>query len=395
MRYILLIGMMTVFGIDCSDTPRSGKNNLSFTVQKIGELPPSGLSQRNKGVAGAFSGIVHNKLIVAGGCYFPDKMPWDGGVKKFEDKIYAFELGEEPLQAIPMAFRLPEPVAYGVSITLPEGILCIGGNGPDQCTSKVFLMKWDEQSADLIKKDYPDLPVPLSFATAILLDRFVYVSGGSSHIDGKETFNHFYGLDLSKSSTQTFKWEKLPSYPGISRILSVGVVQSDSVRKCLYLFSGRNVTDPDNPVVLKDGVKYDPVLQKWDVVKTKSKEGFPVMAGSAFAYGSDDIVFIGGAPDSTYLQAQHLAIALAKATVGSNQDQIKSELIRFNNSHMGFSSRIRIYNTVGGGISSGGCFSGLCPVTTSAIPYRNGAIVACGEIKPGVRTPDIFKIFIK
>lgn len=376
----------------CSNNSRSGYSNLEFTVQKIGELPPSVLNQKNRGVAGVFSGIVNNKLIVAGGCFFPDKMPWEGGTKKFEDKTYIFQLGKDTLQAIPTTFRLSEPVAYGASITLPEGILCIGGNGPDQCTSKVFLMKWDEQSADLIREDYPALPVPLSFTTAVFLDHFVYVSGGSSHTDGKETCNHFFRLDLSKTGTKDFKWEKLPSYPGISRILSVGVVQSDGVRKCLYLFSGRNVTNPDNPIVLNDGLKYDPLLQKWETVVANNGEGFPVMAGSAFAYGSDDIVFIGGAPDSTYLQAQHLAIALAKATVGSNQDQIKSDLIRFNNSHMGFSPHIRIYNTIKKNISSGGRFPGFCPVTTCAIPYGNGAIVACGEIKPGVRTPDIFMI---
>ena len=155
------------------------------------------------------------------------------------------------------------------------------------------------------------------------------------------------------------------------------------------------MTDPDNPVVLNDGLRYDPVIQKWDTVEANSKDGFPVMAGSAFPYGSNDIVFVGGAPDSTYLQAQHLASAVAKATPGINAAQAKSELLRFNNSHRGFSPQIRIYNTIKKSISSGGLFQGFCPVTTCAIPYGNGAIVACGEIKPGVRTPDIFKVFIK
>ena len=392
MKLFFLIFTAAVLNITCSNNTNSGNPNPIFTASKIGELPSSVLKEKNKGVPGAFSGIVHKKLIVGGGCYFPDKMPWEGGTKIFEDKTYAFEIGEDALQTIPIAFRLPEQVAYGSSITLPEGILCIGGNGLDKCTSKVFLIKWDKKSADLVKEDYPDLPVPLSFTTATLLDRFVYVIGGSVSPDGKESNNYFYRLDLSKINTQTFKWEKLLPYPGIPRILSVGVVQSNGIRKCLYLFSGRNVTNPERPIVLNDGLMYDPVLKKWYPVETNSKEGFPVMAGSAFAYDSDNIVFIGGAPDSTYLKAQHLAMDLAKAATGSNADQIKSELIRFNNSHNGFSPQIRIFNTVKKSISSGGRFDGFCPVTTCAIPFGNGAIVACGEIKPGVRTPDIFKI---
>jgi SSS family solute:Na+ symporter len=389
MFFLFISAMMC---ITCSNNGNSGNSALTFSVQKIGELPPIDVNQKNKGVAGAFSGILNNKLIVAGGCYFPDKKPWEGGIKIYGTKIYAFELGKDTAQTIPLLACLREPVAYGASITLPEGILCIGGNNPEKCISKVFLMKWEEATSNVILEDYPDLPVPLSLTTAILLDHFVYVTGGSSSPDGKETENHFYRLDLANSYTQAFRWEKLPPYPGIPRILSVAVAQSNGVHKCLYFFGGRNVTNPEKPVVLNDGWMYDPLLQKWNVVKTNSKDGFQVMAGSAFAYGSDNIVFIGGAPDSTYLKAQHLAIALGKATADSNADQIKSEIVSFNNNHQGFSSRIRIFNTLKNSISSGGNFSGYCPVTTCAIPYSNGAIVPCGEIKPGIRTPEIFEI---
>lgn len=259
----------------------------------------------------------------------------------------------------------------------------------------MFLIKWDEASTNVIMEDYPDFPVPLSLTTAILLNHFVYVTRGSTSPDGKETENHFYRLDLQNNHTQALRWEKLPHYPGIPCELSVAVAQSNGVRVCLCIFCGRNLSNPENPVVLKDGWMYDPVLLKWNVIQTNAKEEFQVMAGSAFVFGSNEIVFIGGAPDSTYLKAQHLAIALGKATAGSNADQIKAELIRFNNNHMGFSSRIRIYNTVKKSISSGGRFPGFCPVTTCAIPCGNGSIVACGEIKPGIRTPDIFKISSK
>ena len=253
-------------------------------------------------------------------------------------------------------------------------------------------MKWDEESAKVVTVDYPDLPVPLSLATAILLDNYVYVAGGSSLPDGKETNNFFYRMDVPKNNMQSSNWEELPPYPGIPRILSVTAVQSNGVRKCLYLFSGRNVTNPDIPVVLNDGLRYDPELRKWDPVESNSEEGFPLMAGSAFPFGSHDIVFVGGVSDSVYMKGQLLTIALGKATTTLETDRIKTEIIHSNNDHQGFSSHILIYNTVKKTIKQAGTFTGNCPVTTCAIPFRNGAIVACGEIKPGRRTPDLYMI---
>ena len=272
---------------------------MKFSVKKIGELPASVFKEKNGGVAGAFSGIIPNKLIIAGGTNFPDKKPWEGGTKIFFDKIYLFEIVKDTLQPINQSVLLPEPLAYGASVSLPEGVLCIGGNGPTQCSSKVFLIRWSETDQKLIVDAYPELPVSLSFTTAVLSDNNIYVTGGSATPDALDNQKYFFRLSLSKINTPLFKWEKLPPYPGLSRMFCVSVAQSNGVRECVYLFSGRNLCSPDKPVVMNDGLVYDPVLQKWDNVRTDSPASFPVMAGTAFHYGSDNIVFVGGA------QTQH------------------------------------------------------------------------------------------
>ena len=55
------------------------------------------------GVGGAYAGIVRTKsdtfLIVAGGANFPDKMPWDGGIKKYHDTVYALKLTANRMSA--------------------------------------------------------------------------------------------------------------------------------------------------------------------------------------------------------------------------------------------------------------------------------------------------------
>jgi len=366
-----------------------------YSVHKIGELPATNTNEKNSGVAGAFSGIINNKLIIAGGANFMDKKPWEGGTKTIHDKIYAFELKNDTLSTINISVPLPEPLAYGASISMKDGILCIGGNSMIECSSKVFLIKWDETANDIIINNFPELPVPLNFSTAVLMDEVVYVIGGSTSPTGAETENYFFRLDLSKSNTPDFVWEKLPPYPGISRVLCVSVAQSNETRKCIYLFSGRNVSNPDKPVVLNDGLIYDPVLKKWDVVPMPSSSNFPVMAGSAFPSGINNIVFAGGVADSTFLKEQYLKIEIADAIKSKNvqkSDSLKSELIMFYNEHKGFSQKILIYNTLSNTISAAGNFNTFCPVTTCAISFKDGAIVASGEIKPGIRTPDIFII---
>lgn len=368
---------------------------MKFSVQKIGELPASVLNEKNGGVAGAFSGIIHNKLMIAGGTNFPDKKPWEGGTKIFYDKIYLFEIGKDTLQTISQPVTLPEPLAYGASISLPEGILCIGGNGPARCSSKVFLIRWDKTVNRLFVDTYPELPVPLSFTTAVLSDNNVYVTGGSASPNASETKNYFFRLNLSEINTPSFKWEKLPPYPGLSRVFSVSVAQSNGIRECIYLFSGRNLSNPDEPVVMNDGLVYDPVLQKWDNIQTDLPAAFPVMAGSAFPYESGNIVFVGGASDSAFYKEHQLKMALAKAISlkrGGNTTTLKAELLRFYHGHRGFSSRIFIYNTITKLFTEAGWFRGFCPVTTNAIPFGDGAIITCGEIKPGIRTPEIYKI---
>ena len=37
--------------------------------------------------------------------------------------------------------EVAQPRAYGVSVTIPEGVLCVGGSNQDEPTDEVFLMR--------------------------------------------------------------------------------------------------------------------------------------------------------------------------------------------------------------------------------------------------------------
>src|SRR6187549_1212241 len=81
-------------------------------AQQWGKLPPL---PEPLGVAAAFAGVSNGALIVAGGANFPDKMPWEGGKKVWNDRIWVLEKPDGQWRE---AGRLSRPLAYGVSLTV-------------------------------------------------------------------------------------------------------------------------------------------------------------------------------------------------------------------------------------------------------------------------------------
>ena len=64
-------------------------NNINyFSFYTLPNLPPNSGYTTQPGLAGPYTGIDDNVLIVAGGANFPDKLPWEGGAKVFYDEIF-------------------------------------------------------------------------------------------------------------------------------------------------------------------------------------------------------------------------------------------------------------------------------------------------------------------
>lgn len=385
--YFFILIFLLVFNGYCGNGPA-----INFRVTSFGELPSVGL-QPNPGLAGAFSGITGDKLILAGGANFPDQKPWEGGMKAFYDRIYIYQLNKNGSVLVDSSQKLPFAVAYGASVSVPGGILCIGGNDREACSSKVFLLKWDDQNKEVQFESFPDLPEPLTYGSAVLSGNTVYVIGGSSSPDGTDTGNYFYSLDLSKQGITGNGWETEPVFPGPGRIYAVSVVQSSGTRPCIYLFSGRNISRDNKLTVFTDGLVYDPVLKKWDQLKTAVL--FPVMAGTALPFGSGSIIFFGGAPGDLLFQEQQLKAELSKSIRSKDSLAIsvaKDALLDYYTAHPGFSNEILLYNTITNTITSAGESELPLPVTTKAVSWGKNIILTSGEIRPGIRTPDLLLV---
>ena len=216
-----------------------------FTWSEYPGIPPPPGADLQLGLASPFAGKSGSVLIVAGGCNFPDIPVRDGGNKKYYDDAYVFAESGNGWQW-KSGYKIPQATAYGASVSVPGGLLCIGGNGISDAYREVFLLSWDEEKSGLEVEDWPPLPFPMSQMGAAMIGHTVYVAGGLAH--GKEA-NSFLALDLTEQGTEHFDWEVLEEFPGQARIQPVVVAQNSAEEKRLYLVSGKVVSlQPDSKV---------------------------------------------------------------------------------------------------------------------------------------------------
>jgi SSS family transporter len=309
--------------------------------------------QNNPGLAGVYSGFINDVLIIAGGANFPDAMPWEGGEKVWNNAICFVNIKDKNQQWKVSENTLPRPLAYGVSIQLNDGLLCVGGCDSSQCYNDVFEIKMQSGKIS-VSGGWPSLPAPLANMTGVLSDNKIYIAGGQESMTRQEATKHFFMLDISNKSKG---WVELPAWPGEARGYAVGAAQSDGFDNCIYLFSGRDYKSNGYLKILSDGYCYNPRLNTW-----KQLEGsFPVMAGTVIPVAANHIALFGG---STQMQP------------GSFD-------------HPGFDHTMRLYHTITNTLIEKETIPYPVPVTTNALRKENTFYITSGEIKPGIRTPHI------
>jgi len=332
--------------------------------EKVTELPAiSGKS--HPGLAGCFAGHHQGVLLIAGGANFPEELPWNGGSKRWYDEIFILQKdGANRFTWSTSALRLPGPLAYGVSVSTEKGVICVGGNNQHQCFSEVFRLSYSTEIRDVELDILPPLPVALAHMGGCLLNDVFYIAGGQQSMSDPEAGKRFFKLDLSREGTDAFRWEELKSWPGPPRAFLVMTAQGDGETDCIYLFSGRDFGPGKETHMLSDGYKYNPLLGEWSCLSCENDLKFPVMAGNAIAAGNANIIFPNGDDGTLYTDLDK---------------------------HPGFHTSGIIYNTITGTVQQSGGFPGTGVVTAPLVEWNGEYYLISGEIRPGVRTPDILR----
>ena len=383
----------------------------TLTWGELPDLPPAAGGTYQPGLAGVFAGIHDDVLILAGGANFPDGLPWrnlaDGSnpKKTYHSDIYFLRKGETWKVA---DIELPHGLAYGVSITTDQGLICLGGEWQEydgdsvskHWSTEVFLIRHQDQGKLVFDKTgLPRLPEAVSCMAGTRLGNFVYLAGGNN---GQRETKHFWRLNLLDSE----KWEILEPWPGPPRSFHIAETQSDGQKDCLYLFSGRFKDLNNKWQILRDSYKYDPQAGSWtklaDVGTNQiQKQSVCVMAAPGIRMGANHIAIFGGASGDLFLKVEQelhrQIIALERAGESKKARTLDAERWNLYENHPGFSRDILVYHTitdtwskmgevpetiVDGGIAGS-------HVTTPAVRWGKDIVIPGGEVRPGVRSPQI------
>lgn len=351
--------------------------SIVFDTKSLSDEP-----QFHEGLAGTYFGKHKQYFILAGGSFFPNQKPWQGGKKQFSKTIFVFDTTKEgKLTPIFQSNDLPEAIAEGAYVSLPEGLLCIGGQTPDGLSSKVFLISLESGKIQI--KNYPDLPIAVKSAAADVIGNNVYLLGGQV-ADGS-SLNQFLKLDINTKKN----WENLPVYP-INVSGAAMVAQQDGKEISIFAFGGRNRNNSPITTFHSKVFQYKPSKNQWfekkSISTAKIDSDLPLAVFSATKVGASSILLFGGDNGFVFNQVEE--------AINNQNEELRNSLWQ---NHSGFQKQILVYNTITDEWFTLDEAENTVAVASTFYDAQNQNIyIAGGEQKPGIRSPFITKLsFVK
>ncbi|MCM1109571.1 MAG: cyclically-permuted mutarotase family protein [Clostridium sp.] len=391
-RIIQFLCLMLVLGCTQGAWSRSHDESVvrdnkynRVTYRSLCQLTVGG----DQGVSASFAGRHGGALLVAGGCNFPGIPASEGGKKVYYDKVFRLDDPLAETSRWQEVGRLPHPTAYGVSVTVPEGVVCIGGTDGLRSLSDVYLLALDGETADV--HPLPPLPIPLDNMGGAYGDGYIYVAGGSS---GGTPSRAAFRLSYPGGK----EWQRLPDMPDGNRLQPAAVVQNGSDGYCFYVMGGYcNPVDNMPGIVHVDGVVYNPRTNDWKTTAHIAPQGqlMTLVGATGIPSGCAHVVFIGGVNADVFAAAINRPFRRARAE--SNNDSLRLALIDEEiASYMyhpvewyRFNEELVVYHTVTDTWVTESRSALLARAGHMVVPFDDEWIVVNGESKPGIRSADV------
>lgn len=310
--------------------------------------------QNKLGVAAPFAGVSGGALLVAGGANFPEKMPWEGGAKVWHDDVFVLEKPEGDWRT---AGKLPLPLAYGVAVSHTRGLICIGGSDARQHHASVLVLRWSRGRLEI--EVLTDLPQSGANMSGAIIGDTVYIAGGIAKPDATNALNTFLSMNLSLKNTS---WRREESFPGPGRMLATAGAHDGR----FYLFGGAALhTGTDKKPErewLHDAYCFTPG-RGWKRIADLPRAAVaapspaPALDGKLLIIGGDD---------------------------GSQVNTPPTE-------HKGFSRDVLAYDPKADKWERL-AEAPFALVTTAAVPWQNRIVIPGGEVRPGVRSPNVWAL---
>jgi N-acetylneuraminic acid mutarotase len=320
------------------------------------QLPPIPSAE---GFAGSFAGVSRGALLFAGGANVTANQWEPNFVKTWYDTVYVLEPGAT---AWKLAARLPERRGYGVSITDDDSLLCLGGSNEAGHLSSCLRLRWNGDELDCER--FPDLPQPCANMAGAVVGRTIYVAGGIPSPSATEALHTFWALDLADPAP---KWRQLPPWPGSARIFPV----AGADQTAFYLFSGAKLkAGPDGKPerdFLRDAYKYEPA-HGWKRLADLPRSA--VAAPSPAPLLDASRFFIISGDDGLNIHFEPLI----------NHPGFPHETLAYDAAH-------DVWSAVG-----------EAPFSRATVPvahWGNAFIIPNGEVRPRLRTPEVWSLKVE
>lgn len=370
--------------------------------KEIAQLPAPEGEERHSGLAGEFAGSHGLHLIIAGGANYGAGQEAAEAPRTYWKEIHVLEktrsaVGDHKFEWKPAGAELSQELAYGASVNVEDGLLCIGGRNASTCFAECFLLQWSEAEKKVTQKPFPKLPVPLAQMSATIIENKVYVIGGRETVNGKATKN-FFVLDLKlREDTAAFAWHRLVPWDGPARIHPLAAAGSDGDSESLYLCGGRNPGGLPGEDFLTDLHRFDPRKKSWSMLgNVLDPEGntATLMAAPMFFVPPHHMVVVSGIDEKlTQLLEDNGHRSVTKNAAESADRRKLIHLILEN--FPGYSRNVMAFDIVASEWSVIGAFPERPPVATPVVPWDGNYIIPLGETGPGKRSNKIWQASVK
>ena len=343
-RYLPIAFLLALTGVRVASA-------TGLAWQKLAALPDE------RGFAGSFAGVSGDALFVGGGANFPDKMPWEGGAKVWHDTIFVLE---SPAAQWRVAGKLPRPLGYGVAVSHGREVICVGGSDSTQHHAAAFSIRFAE--ARLKIESLPSLPEARANMSGALLGDMIYVAGGTYKPDAISAASTLFALNLSRTKGG---WQKLESIPGTGRILATSGASDGS----FYLFGGAS---------LKAGTDGKPA-REW------LRDAYRFSPGRGWKRIADlPRVAVAAPSPAPFVHGKFLILGGDDGSQGNTPPQ----------EHKGFPRNVLAYDPKTDKWEQL-ADAPVALVTTAVVTWRGRTVIPGGEIRPGVRSPEVWSFKTK
>ena len=363
-----------------------------------------------KGVSGHIVGeLSTGRLVMAGGCNFPDRPAREGGAKRYYSEIYiadylgAFNLAcETKASELDMGWKLvghlPHPTAYAAFQLYGDKLIVVGGQSAAGDLSDAYMIQLSD-SLGVEITPLPSLPEPRSGMASARIEDVLYLIGG--RVNGKLS-NTVLSLDLSRPQKEWREETPYPHSPFLKLVAMRNLDESNTSSGGPYLgvmgsFTG--VDEPDQRVQADvTYMTYTPQTKQWQTYKIAPDD--PIAAyGFGGGYASRcEPSFSGGVRADLFVTALQREKDLKAAKAKGNRRLVKRlqaeqrAYLSHDPAWYGFCSEWYSFDRSRGRgeAKSGFHIDGRADAVylDRSSSMMDGMLIG-GETMPGVRTPSI------